>query len=66
MRFLHTMIRYDLGNAFGHLHSGVEDIDRAGERLCGKEAKIVRKLAYEPWDDGDRIYRRPPRATRLN
>jgi hypothetical protein len=41
MRFLHTMIRYDLGNAFGYLASGVEDIDRTVERSCGKGAKIV-------------------------
>ena len=26
MRFLHTMIRYDLGNAFGDLAIRVEDI----------------------------------------
>ena len=67
MRFLQNMIRYDIGNAFGrHLASGVEDIDRPFERQREKEAQIVRKRAYEAWDDGDRIYRRPPTATRLN
>ncbi len=48
MRFLQNLIRYDIGNAFGrHLASGVEDIDRPFERQREKDAKIVRKLAYE-------------------
>ena len=35
--------RYDLGNAFGHIAIGVEDIYQTCERLRGKGAKIVRE-----------------------
>ncbi|HEY6368859.1 MAG TPA: hypothetical protein VI585_29085 [Candidatus Binatia bacterium] len=65
MRFLQNMIRYDLGNAVAPLAIGVE-FDRPFERPLEKEAKIVRKLAYEAWDDGDRIYPSPLTATRLS
>jgi hypothetical protein len=52
------MIRYDLGNAGAPLAIGVE-FDRPFERQREKEAKIVRKLAYKAWNDGDHIYPRP-------
>jgi lactoylglutathione lyase len=35
--------KYDLGNAFGHLAVGVEDIYKVCDELRGKGAKIVRE-----------------------
>lgn len=35
--------QYDLGNAFGHIAIGVEDIYKTCETLRGKGAKIVRE-----------------------
>ena len=35
--------RYDLGNAFGHLALGVDDIYKTCDELRGKGAKIVRE-----------------------
>ena len=35
--------RYDLGNAFGHLALGVDDIYKICDELRGKGAKIVRE-----------------------
>jgi len=35
--------QYDLGNAFGHIAIGVDDIYRTCEALRGKGAKIVRE-----------------------
>src|ERR1043165_7826679 len=35
--------RYDLGNAFGHVALGVEDIYRACDALRAKGAKVVRE-----------------------
>lgn len=35
--------QYDLGNAFGHIAIGVEDIYRTCDALRGKGAKIVRE-----------------------
>jgi len=35
--------QYDLGNAFGHIALGVDDIYRTCETLRGKGAKIVRE-----------------------
>jgi lactoylglutathione lyase len=59
--------KYGIGNAFGHLALGVEDIYKTCDDPCARGAIVVREPGpMAPRRYPCRLYRRPPMATGLN